>query len=67
MNPDVIPAFLSRPADAAPFMMSEKAMAKVLARKTPVASYYLDATLFGDYWGWFGKRFYHHTGAVSTW
>lgn len=20
----------------------------------------------GDYWGWFGKRFYHHTGPVST-
>lgn len=20
----------------------------------------------GDYWGWYGKRFYHHTGPVST-
>lgn len=20
----------------------------------------------GDYWGWFGKRSYHHTGPVST-
>lgn len=48
-------------------MMSEKAFKKVQARKTKVASYYLDATLFGDYWGWLDKRFYHHTGAVSTW
>ena len=48
-------------------MLSEKAFKKVLARKTKVASYYFDATLFGDYWGWFDKRFYHHTGAVSTW
>ena len=48
-------------------MMSEKAFKKVQARKIKVASYYLDATLFGDYWGWLGKRFYHHTGAVSTW
>jgi hypothetical protein len=22
--------------------------------------------LIGDYWGWFGGRSYHHTGAVST-
>ena len=48
-------------------MLSEKAFQKVTNRKTKVASYYLDATLFGDYWGWFDKRFYHHTGAVSTW
>jgi alanine-glyoxylate transaminase/serine-glyoxylate transaminase/serine-pyruvate transaminase len=48
-------------------MLSDKAFKKVTSRKTKVASYYLDATLFGDYWGWFDKRFYHHTGAVSTW
>ena len=48
-------------------MLSERAFQKLTNRKTKVASYYLDATLFGDYWGWFDKRFYHHTGAVSTW
>ena len=48
-------------------MLSERAFEKLKNRKTKVASYYLDATLFGDYWGWFDKRFYHHTGAVSTW
>ena len=48
-------------------MFSDRAFKKVTSRKTKVASYYLDATLFGDYWGWFDKRFYHHTGAVSTW
>ena len=21
----------------------------------------------GDYWGWYGSRFYHHTGLVSLW
>lgn len=21
----------------------------------------------GDYWGWYNKRWYHHTGMVSTW
>jgi aspartate aminotransferase-like enzyme len=24
-----------------------------------------DLTLIGDYWGWYDKRFYHHTGMVS--
>ncbi len=48
-------------------MLSERAFQKLSNRKTKVASYYLDATLFGDYWGWYDKRFYHHTGAVSTW
>jgi alanine-glyoxylate transaminase/serine-glyoxylate transaminase/serine-pyruvate transaminase len=25
-----------------------------------------DVFWLGDYWGWFGKRSYHHTGPVST-
>ena len=32
-----------------------------------LCSYNLDMNLVGDYWGWFGKRSYHHTGCVSTW
>ena len=57
---------LSGPSGAAPFFMSERAMAKLQARQTPVQSFMLDAKLFGDYWGWFDKRSYHHTGVIST-
>ena len=42
-------------------------MEKLQSRKTTPATYYLDMNLVGDYWGWFGKRSYHHTGMVSTW
>jgi alanine-glyoxylate transaminase/serine-glyoxylate transaminase/serine-pyruvate transaminase len=31
-----------------------------------VRTYNLDLTLVGDQWGWYGKRFYHHTTAIST-
>ena len=54
-------------AGAAPFFMSERAMKKLKGRKTKVATYNLDMNLVGDYWGWYGKRWYHHTGPVSTW
>lgn len=58
---------LSAPPGASPFFLSERAVAKLRARKTKVASYNLDLTLIGDYWGWSaGPRKYHHTGAVST-
>lgn len=30
-----------------------------------VLSYQNDLTLIGDYWGWYDKRFYHHTGMIS--
>ena len=42
-------------------------MEKLQNRKTKPATYNLDLNLVGDYWGWFGKRSYHHTGMVSTW
>jgi alanine-glyoxylate transaminase/serine-glyoxylate transaminase/serine-pyruvate transaminase len=48
-------------------MLGERGLQKLLGRKTKVASYYFDLTLVGDYWGWFGKRFYHHTGMISNW
>ena len=41
-------------------------MSKLKSRKTKPATYNLDMNLIGDYWGWFGKRSYHHTGPVST-
>jgi len=58
---------LGAPPGAAPIFFGERAMAKLHSRKTKVASYYFDLNLIGDYWGWFGKRFYHHTGTISTW
>ncbi|KAG2495109.1 hypothetical protein HYH03_006719 [Edaphochlamys debaryana] len=57
---------LSGPPGAAPFFMSERAMEKLAKRKTPPATYNLDLNLIGDYWGWWNKRSYHHTGPVST-
>ena len=58
---------LSGPPGGAPLFLSERALAKIKNRKTPPATYNLDLNLVGDYWGWFGKRSYHHTGMVSTW
>jgi hypothetical protein len=51
---------------AAPLFLSERALEKLQRRKTPPATYNLDLNLVGDYWGWFNKRSYHHTGPVST-
>lgn len=58
---------LGAPPGASPLFFGERAMKKLADRKTKVASYYFDLNLVGDYWGWFGKRFYHHTGTISTW
>lgn len=58
---------LGGPPGAAPLMFGERAMAKLQARTTKVRSYYFDLNLVGDYWGWYNKRFYHHTGMVNTW
>jgi alanine-glyoxylate transaminase/serine-glyoxylate transaminase/serine-pyruvate transaminase len=58
---------LGGPPGAAPLFLSDRAMQKILDRKTKPATYAMDLNLVGDYWGWFDKRFYHHTGAVSTW
>jgi len=57
---------LSAPPGASPIMLSEKAMAKLQGRKSKVETYNADLMLIGDYWGWFGKRSYHHTGPISN-
>ena len=54
-------------AGGAPLFFGPRAIEKLKSRKTVPATYYLDMNLVGDYWGWFGKRSYHHTGMVSTW
>lgn len=56
---------LSAPPGSAPLMLGPRAFEKLSQRKTKVASYMNDLTLIGDYWGWYNKRFYHHTGMVS--
>lgn len=59
---------LSGPPGAAPLFLSERAWSKICVRKTKCASFNLDLTMIARYWQWKQgePRFYHHTGAVST-
>lgn len=50
---------------AAPLMLGDRAIEKVMTRKSKVSTYMNDLQLIGDYWGWYDSRFYHHTGMVS--
>ncbi len=54
---------LSCPPGLAPATFSERAVAAIQARKTPVQSWYLDLTMIMRYWG--EDRFYHHTAPIS--
>ncbi|MFB3925622.1 MAG: alanine--glyoxylate aminotransferase family protein [Syntrophales bacterium] len=54
---------LSCPPGLAPLSFSEKAMAKLNARRTRVPNWYLDLSLIANYWG--QKRVYHHTAPVN--
>lgn len=49
-----------------PVSLSDKAVAKIKARKTPVQSWFLDQTLVMGYWSGEGKRSYHHTAPVNS-
>jgi len=55
---------LSCPPGLAPFSLSDRAVARLLARKTKVASWYLDASLLVNYWEG-AKRAYHHTAPIN--
>ncbi|GAQ81592.1 Aminotransferase class V [Klebsormidium nitens] len=58
---------LGAPPGASPLTLSDKATAKLAARKTKVQSYYFDLNEVGPYWGVGGAaRKYHHTGMVSN-
>lgn len=46
-----------------PFTMGERALTALDTRKTPVANWYLDASMLRKYWG--GDRVYHHTAPVN--
>jgi len=54
---------LSCPPGLAPVTVSERAMAAIRSRATPVRSWYLDLTLLEKYWG--PERQYHHTAPAS--
>lgn len=54
---------LSVPPGLAPITFSDRAVESVLARRTPVRSWYLDLSLLTRYWG--RDRTYHHTAPVS--
>jgi alanine-glyoxylate transaminase/serine-glyoxylate transaminase/serine-pyruvate transaminase len=54
---------LSAPPGLSPVTLSERALERVRARRRPVQSWYLDATLLAAYFG--AERVYHHTAPVS--
>ncbi len=57
---------LSCPPGLSPISFNERAVAKIKARKTKVASWFLDLTLVMGYWGAGAKRTYHHTAPVNA-
>lgn len=54
---------LSAPTGLAPLSLSPRALEAVARRRRPVASYYLDAALFAQYWQ--TNQVYHHTPPIS--
>jgi alanine-glyoxylate transaminase/serine-glyoxylate transaminase/serine-pyruvate transaminase len=54
---------LSCPPGLSPLSFSEKAMAKVSARKSKVPNWYLDLSMIANYWG--KSRVYHHTAPIN--
>ena len=55
---------LSCPPGLAPLSFSEKAVAKLEARKTKVPNWYLDLSMIISYWKG-AKRAYHHTAPIN--
>lgn len=54
---------LSCPPGLAPVTFSPRALAALDARKTKVASWYLDMSMVRNYWG--QQRAYHHTAPIN--
>jgi alanine-glyoxylate transaminase / serine-glyoxylate transaminase / serine-pyruvate transaminase len=48
-----------------PVTFSERAIARVKARKSPVQSWFMDLNLVLGYWSGMGKRTYHHTAPIN--
>lgn len=59
---------LGVPPGLAPISFSDRAVAKIQGRKTPISSFYLDMNWLGEYWNCYpGKpRVYHHTGPTNS-
>lgn len=57
---------LSCPPGISPITMSEKAVAAIQARNTPIQSWFQDLSLVMGYWGGGAKRAYHHTAPVNA-
>lgn len=49
-----------------PITLSDRAVEKVRARRTPVQSWFMDLTLVMAYWDGDGKRSYHHTAPINA-
>ena len=49
-----------------PVTFSERAAARIKARKSKVQSWFLDLNLVMSYWGGGGKRAYHHTAPINA-
>jgi alanine-glyoxylate transaminase/serine-glyoxylate transaminase/serine-pyruvate transaminase len=49
-----------------PVSFSERAIARIKARKTRVQSWFMDLNLVLEYWGGATKRTYHHTAPVNS-
>ncbi len=56
---------LSCAPSLSPTSFSERALARVRSRATPVQSWYLDVSLLAGYYGG-EKRVYHHTAPISS-
>ncbi len=54
---------LSAPPGLSPVTLSDRAVARLAARKQPVQSWYLDLSLLRAYWG--QERAYHHTAPIN--
>lgn len=54
---------LNCPPGLAPLTASERAVQKLLSRKTKVRSWYMDLRQLSNYWG--SERSYHHTAPIS--
>ncbi len=55
---------LSCPPGLSPVSMSDRAVEKILARKTKVPNWYLDLSMIINYWAG-EKRSYHHTAPIN--
>lgn len=54
---------LSCPPGLAPITLNDRAIERMMNRKSPIGSWYLDMSMVKNYWG--GNRVYHHTAPVT--